>query len=320
MGKHKHRKRERDSEFIQPQMNNGYMNGVNMGINPQLMGSVPNQFMVNGINPAMNMNQPGVVNGQGMNMDLTMSQNSNMGMNQGVNLNNNPISSLLGGILGPEFNGIIQLLNGIGVGSDQNSGLGSLLNLLGGNNDNLDIMQMLSNLLGGSQSTSQNYGDNRSTPRSIDELLDNINPNQMNLIQSLLQGMSGVSNQPQKEEEQGAKVEKKDDSLEDILANLDFNAILNNINNDSNLDLDFSNINLDDIDLDKVTNNEGFEENISEVRDADILEENIVNDGKEFTKDEYDKLINILIKLIDPNKIKLLQKVFNAYEKQMDGK
>lgn len=319
MGKHKHKKREREAEFIQPQMNNGYMNGVNMGINPQVMG-VPNQFMVNGINPGMNMNQTGVVNGQGMNMDLGMNQNANMGINQGINSNSNPLSSLLGGLLGPEFSGIIQLLNGIGLGSDQNGGLGSLLSLLGGNNDNLDIMQMLSSLLGGSPSASQNYRGSTSTPNSIDELLANINPNQMNLIQSLLQGMSGISNQPQKEEDQASKVEKKDDSLEEILANLDFNAILNNINNDNNLDLNFSNINLDDIDLERVTNNEGFEEDISEVRDADILEENIVNDGKEFTKDEYEKLINILIKLIDPNKIKLLQKVFNAYEKQVDNK
>lgn len=350
MGKHKHRRSERDLGYGQPQMNGGY-NGTN-GMNTGQMG-MSNQFMGNGMNPAMNMNQqgmnpgmnPGMMNGQGMNpnIDQGMNQGMNPNINQGINsmgmnqnmnpmgsmgnMMSNPIASLLGGLGGglggTDLNGIIQLLNGFGLGIDP--GLAGLFG--GGSGGSLDIMQMLSGLLGGggfgntNNAVSQGQSSVGKSPGSLDELLSQINPNQINLIQSILQGV-GVNSNPQQSTVETSG-EKKDDSLEDILANLDFNSILNNLNSENSISMDFSNIDnesLDDIDINQVASGEEFDENMGEIKDADIVEENILNKERELTKDEYKKLINILIKLIDPNKIRLLQKVFNQFEKKTEAK
>ncbi|GEM_PF-379232 len=351
MGKHKHRRSERDSGYGQTQMNGGY-NGAN-GMNIGQMG-VPNQFMGNGMNPGMNMNQQGMnqgmMNGQGMNLNMDQGMNMNQGMNpnmnqgmnnMGMNQNMNPMSNmgnmmsnplagllggLGGGLGGMDINGILQLLNGFGLGIDP-----ALAGIFGGGNGgsggNLDIMQMLSGLLGGggfgnaNNDASQGQNNGVGATGSVDDLLSQINPSQMNLIQSILQGV-GMNNNPQ-QNAASTNVERKDDSLEDILANLDFNSILSNMNSESSMGMDFSNVNnesLDDIDIDQVANGEDFDGNMGEVKDADIVEENILSKEKELTKDEYKKLINILIKLIDPNKIRLLQRVFDQYEKKVETK
>ena len=362
MGKHKHRRRDRDSEYVQQPMNQGY-NNVNMGMNPGQMGG-QNQYMQNGMNQGMNMNNLG----QGMNPNMDSGMNNmgmnNMGMNQnmnpmnmmGNNMMNNPLLGLLGSLGGlgggnpgggPDMNGIMQMLNGFGGGNpsggpDMNGimqmlngfGLGmdpSMANLLGGamggNGGNFDIMQMLGGLLGGLGGTNtapaQSQVNNETpTSSSFDELLTQISPEQMRTIQGILQGLGMNSFQQQSTSTQ-YQTEKKDDSLEEILANLDFNSILNNLDNQSFFGMDFTNINgdiLEDIDVEDIVNGAETDEDMGEVRDADIVEENILNKEKELTKDEYRKLINVLIKLIDPNKIRLLQKVFNEYEKRVESK
>ena len=350
MGKHKHRRRERDSGYVQPQMNGGY-NGMNMGMNQGTMGG-QNQFIPNGMNPGMNMNQNGMMNGQGMfpgmdqGMFSGMDQGMNIGMNQGMNnlgmsqnmnpmnslnsMMNNPIASLLGnmgGSGGPDLNGIIQLLNNFGLGIDP-----SLAGLFGGGNGgNFDIMQLLGGLLGGlgSQSSpasptqSPNTMEGAQTQGYFDDLVAQITPDQINMIQGILQGFGINNTQQQNTASTAANGERKEDSLEEILANLDFNSILSNLNDENFFGLDFTNVNsdsLDDINVDDVVNSEEFDEDMGEVKDADIIEENILNKEKELSKEEYKKLINILIKLIDPNKIRLLQKVFSEYEKKVVNK
>lgn len=358
MGKHKHRRR--DSGYVQQPMNQGFNNG-NMGMNSgQINGQ--NQYAQNGMNPGMNMNQQGQgMNGQGQginsNMDLGMSQGMNQGFNSGMNqgmnnaamnqnpmnmmgnMMNNPLLGLLGGLGGlggnsgggmPDMNGIVQLLNGFGFGIDP-----SIANLLGGgmggngsNGGNFDMMQMLGSLLGGnlgggSQAQPQSQASGSSPTNSpFDELLTQISPDQMRTIQSILQGL-GINGFQQQSAPAQNQPERKDESLEEILANLDFNAILNNLDDQSFFGMDFTNVNsdsLDDIDVDDIVNGEAFEENMGEVKDADIVEENILNKEKELTQDDYKKLINVLIKLIDPNKIRLLQKVFSEYEKKVESK
>lgn len=344
MGKHKHRRR--DSGYASQPMNPGY-NNVNMGMNPGQMGG-QNQYMQNGMNPGMNMNQQGMNNqGQGMspNMDSGMAQAmnqgmnnmgmNNMGMNQNMmgNMMNNPLLGLLGGLGGlggngggmPDMNGITQLLNGFGIDP-------SIANLLGGgmggNGGGFDMLQMLGGLLGGNlggtnPAPSQGQGNGaRPTDSSFDELITQISPEQMRMIQGFLQGL-GMNQYQQQATQAPNQSEKKEESLEEILANLDFNSMLNNLDSQSFFGMDFTNVSgdaLDDIDVDEVINGEEFDENMGEIKDADIVEETIINKEKELNKEEYKKLINILIKLIDPNKIRLLQKVFNEYEKKVESK
>lgn len=361
MGKHKHRRH--DSGYTGQQMNQGYNNGnmgMNPGqMNPGQMNqgqmNMQNQYMQNG----MNMNSQGMNNqGQGMNaaMEGAMAQAMGQGMNQGINqgmnnmgmnqnmnpmnmmgnMMNNPLMGLLGGLGGngggmPDMSGIIQLLNGFGFGIDP-----SIANLLGGgmggNGGNFDMMQMLGSFLGGNsggnmggvnQATPQSQGTStRGTGSPFDDLLTQISPDQMRMIQGILQGL-GINGFQQQSTQAPSPTEKKEESLEEILANLDFNSILNNLDNQSFFGMDFTNVNsdsLNDIDVDDVVNGDDYDESIGEVKDADIVEENILSKEKELTQEDYKKLINILIKLIDPNKIRLLQKVFSEYEKKAESK
>jgi uncharacterized protein YjbI with pentapeptide repeats len=115
--------------------------------------------------------------------------------------------------------------------------------------------------------------------------------------------------------EEAREVKKKaEESVDEILANLDFNAILNNMNNMEFSGVDFSNVDLNNLDINDIIKSDEFsEENITTVDEADIIEENIFRDEKGLTQEDYNKLVNILIRLIDPNKIKLLQKILDEY-------
>lgn len=361
MGKHKHRRN--DSGYSGQSMNQGFgngnmgmnsgqMNGQNqyvqngMNMNQQGMGN-QGQGMNNqgqGMNPNMDMGMSQGMNqgfnsgmNQGMN-NAAMNQNMNP-MNMMGNMMNNPLLGLLGGLGGlggngggmPDMNGIVQLLNGFGFGIDPSIANllgGGLGGALGGNGGNLDMMQMIGSLLGGnlgggSQAQPQSQPNTARPANSpFDDLLTQISPDQMRMIQGILQGL-GINGFQQQSAPAQNQTERKEESLEEILANLDFNAILNNLDNESFFGMDFTNVNgdsLDDIDVDDIVNGEAFDENMGEVKDADIVEENILNKEKELTKEDYKKLINILIKLIDPNKIRLLQKVFNEYEKKVESK
>ncbi len=120
--------------------------------------------------------------------------------------------------------------------------------------------------------------------------------------------------------EEYTEIKKKDkESVDEILANLDFNAILNNMNNLEFSRIDFSNVDLNNLDINDIIKSDEFsEENITTVDEADIIEENIFRDEKGLTEEEYNKIINILIRLIDPNKIKLLQKIFQYNNLEKD--
>lgn len=321
----------------QGQMNQGQMNQGQMNQGQMSMNNPNAQMGMNNMNQMNNMNNMNQMN----NMNPM-----NMGNNQGqMNMMNNPLGALLGG---GGLNGIMQLLSTLGLGDlgqgfgggglsssgipglGQGSGgdilsmltgqggggdiLSSMLTGQGGGGDILsmltgqgggDLIGMLGNLFGGQQqkptTADSSYAPRGKEKPSVEEILAQIKPEDIDELQRVLSQM-----QSNKEEK------KKDDSVEDILANLDFNAILNNINSSN---IDFSNVDVGNLDIDEIMKEDEFKEEIQEVEEAEIVEENILEKEKALTEEEYIKLINILLKLIDANKIRLLKKIVDEYNK-----
>lgn len=308
MGKHKHRRREREENYVQEQSNNGYVGGYN-GNNP-----INNNMAMNAMNMAANLGAMGMNNPMGMNNQMGMNNpmgmmgmNNQMGMNNPMGMMNgsNPLASLLGGMGGGNFNGILDLINSLGIGGESS-----------GNNGG-DLIGMISSLLGGSGASNSNNNinnDQSNNYSSIEQILSQIKPEDIEQLKVLLDNMT-TNNENQESMGETREVKKKaEESVEEILANLDFNAILNNMNNTEFSRIDFSNIDLNNLDIDDIIKDDELsEENITIVDEADIIEENIFRDEKGLTQEEYNKLINMLIRLIDPNKIKLLQKILDEY-------
>ena len=341
MGKHKHRRREL-SEGYPEQMINNYPGGFT----GQPMNGNPQQNMGQGMpmnNGNMNMNNNMMPNQMGQN------QYGNMGMNGGgmpqnqmnMGMMNNPLGALMGG--NGNINGIVQLLSMLGLGNGgelgqsgggvgdilgmlggqqgggdilsmlgggQQGGGGDILSMLGGKQGGGDILGMLSNVLGmGGQQSPPSYGTTETEQAknfsSVEEILAQIRPEDISELQRVLNNM-----QSEKQEDK-----KKDDSVEEILANLNFNAILENMNNSN---VDFSNIDVNNIDIDELMQEDIPQEvdvDSSDQADADIVDENILDKEKGLTEEEYIKLINVLLKLIDSNKIRLLKKIVDDYGK-----
>lgn len=314
MGKHKHRQREMPDNYMQDQMNNNYTNGYNG----------------NPMNPAMQMNNGQMNNGQ-MNMQQPVNpmMGNNMMNNQMQSPMNNQMQNSMGNMMGG--NGLAQLLSILGLGGGQRpqgmpggdilsmltggQGQGTdILSMLGGQGQGADILSMLGgneggggdlisslgSLLGlGGQQPVQNTEEKKSI--SLEEFLAQISDEDLNELQRAVNNMQN--------EKEG---KKKDDSVEEILANLNFNSILENIN-DSNLD--FSNVDISNLDIEDIIKDDDGKEAKEEYEQENIVEGNIINNEKGLTEEEYIKLINLLIRLIDPNKIKLLKKVVEDYGK-----
>lgn len=309
MSRHKHRRRDEMDGFGSAQgINNGYMNQQG---NPMM-----NQMGAQGVNPMQGqMNNPmqgQMNNGMGGGMNPNMQQpnmNPMMGGQQPNMGMNNPMGNMFGG---GGMNNIMQLLSSLGLADP--SQMAGLSQILGGNGVGAgnggqapDIFSMINSLLNmggvqGNQGQAQTVNNSEAASAStIEELLAKIKPEDIAELQRVLNNMQQNQEGQQQAQPQTPPEEVK---VDDILSNLDFNSILDNLNNS---ELDLSGTDVDNLDV--------SEENIKTVNEEDIIEENVVKTERELTVDEYKKLVNVLVRLIDPNKIRLLQKIVDDYNK-----
>ena len=101
-----------------------------------------------------------------------------MGMMNG----NNPLASILGSMGGGNFNGILDLLNSLGIGGGSNTG-----------DNGGDLMGMISSLLGGSGTQSPNNSVNNNTGNnynSIEQFLSQVKPEDIEQLKTLLDNMN----------------------------------------------------------------------------------------------------------------------------------
>jgi hypothetical protein len=204
-------------------------------------------------------------------------------------------------------------------GGGQSQG-GDPLAALGGIGGIMNALQGLGSVQPQQQKTPQPQTQTQAQPQGLNlkEMLSNISESDMDALREVFNELLNNENKKveQKLESTGKKVKKNEQSIEQILSNLDFNSILNSINNMdlSNIDFynfDLNNFNIDDISFNTEDNDDDL--NIKNVEDHDIVEENIfINKNKKLSEDELYDIINVLVRLIEPSKLTTLQKFLKS--------
>lgn len=242
------------------------------------------------------------------------------------------LGDMLGGGMGGGMNGlagILSSLGGIGGSGGAGGGMSSILSGLmggGGGQQGGDPLSALGGI-GGIMNALQGFtgaGAQTQPPKqpqpqasSLKDMLSNISESDMDALRDVFNGLLKNDNskaQP-KSEPVVEQVRKQEQSIEQILSSLDFNSILSSINNMDLSNFDFDNIDFNNIDLDNITfQNQGIEDedgNITTVEENDIIEENIFRKNTNLTEKELYELVGVLIKLIEPSKLKALEKLLS---------
>lgn len=239
------------------------------------------------------------------------------------------LGEMLGGGMGGGMNGMAGLLSSLGgLGGGGGNGMGSLLSGLmggapqGGGGDPLAALGGIGGIMNALQGLTGNQGQQgqppqqqkQTQPASLKDILSNITEADKDALREVF---SGILNSDSKKEEQRVESgvinrRKQEQSIEQILSSLDFNSILSSINNIDLSNFDFENIDLNNIDFDNMViedaENEGEENNFL-VEEGEIVQENIFKSTSKLNESELHDLVNILVRLVEPSKLKALEKL-----------
>jgi hypothetical protein len=166
--------------------------------------------------------------------------------------------SSLGGLGGGGGNGMGSLLSGLMGGGGQSQG-GDPLAALGGIGGIMSALQGLGSVQPQQQKTPQPQTQTQAQPQGLNlkEMLSNISESDMDALREVFNELLNNENKKveQKLEATGRKVQKNEQSIDQILSNLDFNSILNSINNMDLSNIDFENFDLNNFNIDDISFN-----------------------------------------------------------------
>jgi len=168
------------------------------------------------------------------------------------------------------------------------------------------------------QKPTQTQAQTQSQGFNLKEMLSNISESDMDALREVFNELLNNENKKveQKIDTSVKKAKNNEQSIEQILSNLDFNSILNSINSMDLSNIDFENFDINNFNIDDITFNaeqNDDELNIKNVDDQDIIEENtFINKNKKLSEDELYDIINVLVRLIEPSKIATLQKFLKS--------